>query len=249
MIVHLKREWDKVAGIHDIISSPDDFLDGEGARVLKDGRTVKAGVVHLKGGERIFLKRYNRKGVFHTFKNIFRASRAQRVWKTGYGLELRGLYVPRPVAYMEERRFRILRRSYVVSEFLSGTVKLNEFIGQRYRVMSDDERAEVISALGREIGRMHRFGWFHGDLKWNNILVEEIPDKERTFYFLDIDGSKIKRCLNLNDVSRDIGRFFRDMDIYGLGTDGMRIFLSSYLRHNPTAMAYDDLVKAAEKRL
>jgi tRNA A-37 threonylcarbamoyl transferase component Bud32 len=247
LVVCLKREWDKATGIHGIISSPDDFLDGEGARVLKDGRTIKAGVVELKGGGRIFLKRYNRKGLFHTFKNIFRASRAQRVWEKSYGLELRGFNVPRPIAYMEERRFRILKRSYVISEFLSGAVNLNEFIGQQ--VMSDDERAEVISALGREIGRMHRFGWFHGDLKWNNILVNETSGRERAFYFLDIDGSKIKRDLNLNDVSRDIGRFFREMERYGLGTDRKHLFLSAYLRQNRTGLSYDNFVKAVERRV
>jgi tRNA A-37 threonylcarbamoyl transferase component Bud32 len=235
-----------------MLRSPDDFLDGRRARVLKDGRTVKAGKVRVDGGRELFLKRYNRKGVFHTIKNIFRPSRASKVWNTYYGLELRGLNAPMPVAYMEERKLRVLRRSYVVCEFISGYVKLHEFIENRWRDMAGAEKKELISAFGREIGRMHRFGWFHGDLKWSNILVkekEENGDDKRNFYFLDIDGSKLKKSLSHYEIMKDIVRFAREMERYGIYREEMRGFLSSYLREKSAGLQYGILVKALEGRV
>jgi tRNA A-37 threonylcarbamoyl transferase component Bud32 len=120
--------------------------------------------------------------------------------------------------------------------------------------MAGAEKKELISAFGREIGRMHRFGWFHGDLKWSNILIKEKKEtggggSDKNFYFLDIDGSKLKKSLSHYEIVKDIVRFAREMEWYGIYREEMRVFLSSYLRQKSTALQYGDLVKALEGRI
>ncbi len=227
--VNLKRDWDGVEGLSRVIASPDAFLDGGDSVIYKDGRTVKAAMVELDGGGKVFLKRYNRKGAFHTLKNVFRSSRARKVWQKGYAAELRGLRIPAPVALIEERRFRLLLRSYVITEFIDDATRLNDFVEQGMKERVDC--GVLMHALGREIGGMHRLGWFHGDLKWNNILV----GPGTVFWFLDIDGSMVKGGLTDADVAKDLGRFMRDMDKSPLGKEEKIRFIHGYLARNPSS--------------
>jgi tRNA A-37 threonylcarbamoyl transferase component Bud32 len=250
-VVHIKRRWDGVSGMQEVLASPDVFLENGEARILKDGNTVKAGLVKLVDGRKVFLKRYNRKGYLHTLKNSFRHSRARKVWKTSYGDELRGIKVPEPIAYMEERTLRVLRRSYVVSEYIDGAVLLSEYVGGLGAGAKDlrGGMPGLMSALGMLIGRMHRFGFFHGDLKWSNILVREAPGGMKEFYFTDIDGGRIKKVLPPYFVFKDVGRFCREMERYSMGAEGLRAFLSAYSRQQSTGLAQDDFIKAVAKRV
>ncbi|MEK7313301.1 MAG: lipopolysaccharide kinase InaA family protein, partial [Deltaproteobacteria bacterium] len=222
LLTHIKRPWEAKEGMERVISSPDIFLEGKDRVILKNGRTVKAGLVTLPSGEKLFLKRYNRKGFFHTLKNVFKISRARDVWRKSYAAELRGLNVPRPVAYMESRSLGVLKRSYVVSEFVDGA-RLSE-------ITEAGRSGEFFRYLGRAIGEMHRLGFFHGDLKWSNILVKE--GIRPVFYFTDIDGSRVEKRLALSSVEHDIERFSREMKKYGIPEASKRAFFEGYGARN-----------------
>lgn len=208
-----KKERMETEGVKALLTAPDEFLDGPGAMVLKNGCGEKTAVVEFSGGGRALLKRYNGKGFFRVLENIFRAGRAAREWRNAYEAELRGLNVPRPLAYMEERA-GFFRKSYVVTELACSAATLGRFIGNGYMAMTETEKGDFFFALGKEIGRMHGLGFFHGDLKWSNILVKEgiLP----VFYFIDIEGCRIEKRLALSSVEDDIERFLRDMKKYGV---------------------------------
>ena len=236
LLTRVKRPWEAKEGMDKVLSSPDIFLEGKDSRILKNGRTVKAGLVTLPSGEKLFLKRYNRKSFFHTLKNVFKISRARDVWRKSYAAELRGLNVPRPVAYMEERSFGVLKRSYVVSEFIDGARLGSVIEAGRGGTRAEHGSGEFFRYLGKAIGEMHRLGFFHGDLKWSNILVKE--GIRPVFYFTDIDGSRVEKRLALSRVEDDIQRFSREMEKYGIPEASKRAFCEGYDARNRSVDAF-----------
>lgn len=245
LTMHVKKAWLHNPCLSDIIASPDNFLDGCRGPFLKDGRTVKAARIDIGNNRFVFLKRYNRKGFFHTFKNIFRASRAKRVWQNSFGLELRGIPVPDTFAYMEERRFRILLRSYVLTEFMPDTRTLSSVFQEN---TLKRRRISIMHNLGREVARMHKYGCLHGDLKWSNILIKDIEGTDSCF-FVDFDGTKIKKSIGLSDVLPELSRIYIEMLKYGLNSEEKRAFFSSYCRQFNVGLNPDSLAAMASKSI
>jgi tRNA A-37 threonylcarbamoyl transferase component Bud32 len=241
--VYFKKAWKGHGPLEKIISSPDDFLDGDRGNILKDGRTVKAASVDIGDGRSLFLKRYNRKGFFHTFKNIFRTSRARNVWMKSYGFELRGIPIPSPIAYIEERKFRILRRSYIINEFISGAKTLSSLFKE---YLPFEERISIIQEVGREIGKMHKLGCIQGDVKWSNILIKKMGDNYKCF-FVDLDGSEIKRHLSLSKIVGDLSRFYIEMIKYKITAEEQDVFLKACYRHLRLGISYETLVNKVKR--
>jgi tRNA A-37 threonylcarbamoyl transferase component Bud32 len=73
-------------------------------------------------------------------------------------------------------------------------VAMGEFIYARWRPPLDNNAAEdkkmIIDNLGSTIGRMHKTGIYHGDLRLNNILLHH-TDKAVAFYFIDNERNRI----------------------------------------------------------
>ncbi len=228
--VHMKKTWQESGALEAVIKDPDSFLDGDGAVIFKDGRTVKAGKVELGDGRKIFLKRYNVKGSVHTIKNIFRSSRASRVWVRSYGAELRGLLMPEPLAFIEERKKgRVFGKSYIITEFIDEAPRLSDRALELEGRASSAGFRELLFRIGRELRRMHILGWYHGDLKWNNILVKERtkPGKDDIF-FLYVDGSSISIELTSVEIKKDLERFMAEIDKFGFGAAERDGFFSGY---------------------
>lgn len=243
LTMHVKKAWLNNPCLSDIIASPDNFLDGCRGPLLKNGRTVKAARIDIGDNRFVFLKRYNRKGIFHTLKNMFRTSRAKKVWKNSFGFELRGIPAANTIAYMEERRFRILMRSYVISEFMSDTMTLSSVYQE---TVMTAKRVSIMHNLGKEIARMHVYGCLHGDLKWGNILIRDSNGAYDCF-FVDLDGSKIKENLGLSDMLSELSRVYIEMLKYSASPEEKHAFFSSYCRQANLGLTPDCLADMVSK--
>ena len=198
--------FSKRAGIEDLLdgllADPDRLLD-EG-QIFKAGNTVRAARIELNG-KSYFLKRFNCKGFGYRLKNAFRRSRAVRSWLVSWGFRLRSLPVPEPLICLEERRLRLLGRSYILFEFIEQTEPLAK-LWPRLDVCA---RRGLLVRMALLLGRMHLFGGLHGDLKWSNILVRGQGGKE--LYLIDLDGSKIVGPGKLRGKRKDLERFLVDL--------------------------------------
>jgi hypothetical protein len=190
------------AALAALLPDPDQALArGE---IRKPGSRTHGGLVEL-AGERYFLKRYNCRGTLYRLRNALRRSRAVRTWRLAWQFLERGVPVPAPLACLEERRFRLLGRSYVLMEAAAG-----RGLREAWPQLELRRRQEVLTALGTALGRMHRQGCLHGDLKWDNILLVE-GEAGPVFRLVDLDGSRLlpvsARCL----AEKDLARFVQDL--------------------------------------
>jgi tRNA A-37 threonylcarbamoyl transferase component Bud32 len=214
------RRSDVASVLHLLLPDPDKIM--EKGRILKDGRTVKASEVRINGRP-YFLKRYNPKAWGYQAKNIFRRSRAVRTWSNTWGFRLRGIPVPEPLICLEERRYRILKRSFILSEFITDARSLRDICPK----LDESRKKSIRAKLAVCIGMMHRFGAYHGDLRWNNILVQLNPEGEK-IVLGDLDGSRLCYGKRLRKSLRDLERFFVEMDAYCRNGSHRASFVSSW---------------------
>ena len=169
-----------------------------------------------------YYKEFLSRSPFEDFKNLFRGSRCHRARLQGKILKQKGFHSPAILCWGKKGR-----RHFMVMEGVNAP-GLFDFIRKHWEPpLAKEEvhaKRKLIEQLGEEIGRLHKEGICHGDLRLNNILVRQ-TDKEIHFYLIDNErnhcfGKIPKRCIKKNLVQvnmifpphvtvRDRLRFFR----------------------------------------
>lgn len=207
-----------MASLEALLPDPDAVLDK--GRIYKPGTRTHAGMVTLMGTPR-FLKRINYRGWRYGMKYILRRSRAVHNWKIMWALRYRQVPVADPILCLEERIGRFLKRSYILTDFAQGKEPLKAV----WPALAADQRLTLLVRLADLLGRMHRFGGLHGDLKWSNILVDASAAEVT---LVDFDGSRILRNPTAKRAHKDIDRFLKDLKRVDPSERWVRIFYQSW---------------------
>lgn len=140
----------------------------------------------------LLLKLYPPEGGMGRLKDLFRASKARRYWRQALSFEAHGFPTPLVWAVGERRAWRRLEMAFIVTELLpahSLSVYLWGDTAGGLPRLSAREKWTEIRELGRQVGRMHRLGFVHGDLVLSNILVQRGQDGTR-YYYIDHDRTR-----------------------------------------------------------
>jgi tRNA A-37 threonylcarbamoyl transferase component Bud32 len=217
--IHRNREGLCPDNFRELLSDLDGYL--EKGRILKAGNTVRAGMVEING-QNYFLKRYNVKGWWYSFRNAFRSSRAVRTWHNMWAFHVRNLPVPVPLACIERRRFRLLKDSYILTEY----IPVDSTMMDLWPRLDDEKQKSLLAIMGILLGEMHNTLCIHGDLKWNNFLVSE--DLDKLVYITDLDGSRILNSPGKLKYEKDLKRFLRDLRGFDDNRQLERLFLKAW---------------------
>ena len=191
--------------IQDFLSAPDHFFSsGESIKSAWKNKKIDKSVVKVRD-KTFFIKRYNCLGQIYRIKNIFRKSNALKSWRTGWKFLQLGISTPRPIICIEERRFNMLGRSYLLCEFIDDAHNLLDM----WPTLNDQKRMHLLYLAGNEIGNMHHKGSLHGDLNWRNILIQGKMNHEIIF-LVDLDHCHHLRRINQKVATRDLDHFYRD---------------------------------------
>jgi serine/threonine protein kinase len=129
-----------------------------------------------------YYKEVLQRSPFEGIKNLFRGSRCQRAKVKGKMLRQRGFHSP--VVYCWGKKGN---RHFMISEGVDA-LGLGDYIRKHWqRPLSGAEistKRRFIKKFGKIIGELHKNGICHGDLRVNNILVQESTD-DVMFYFVD----------------------------------------------------------------
>ncbi len=149
------------------------------------------------------LKRYNLKGSLHTAIHMPMRSRAMWSWLNGRRLVSAGLPTPMPLACVEERQHRILRRrSFLLTTFIPGR-SLLEVIESRE--VSNDQLVDLAKQFTRIWQTLGQLRAGHGDMKASNFIV----DARGKLWLIDLDGLRIysSAALLRRERRNDLVRF------------------------------------------
>ncbi len=186
-------------------------------------------------GGRIFLKRYNYKGIKDSIKNLFRKSRALKAMEAALMLESTGLNTPGVIFACEKRVLGILAVSFIATEAVNARNLVEIVSGGS----CSDRLTEVTAAYMR---RMHETGVFHVDLKGENILCDE----NGNIYLIDLDRLRFKRFLTPNNIIKNLS--YLNASFYGTVSPEKRMgFLDEYLKGDTRLLRLrNDIVSGIE---
>ncbi len=189
------------------LAAPDYLID-QASRLYKDSKRTIAGRVEI-GGQDFFLKRYNLRGPIHTMRRCLRPSRPVQVANTALHLLNNQVSSPSPVAVIERYRLGIKLETYLLTEFIPSK-RVRDLLSSG---LTRQERNTIISRVAGLVAAIHKARVVHGDLKANNIIIQEHSEGCRP-WIVDLDGARIKWWFSQGDRVEDLGRLlnsFLDM--------------------------------------
>ncbi len=221
----------------DLLHNPDRSFTESLSTVIKDSNTTSSCFMPLEiAGKTVELhiKRFNYQNIPYTLKNLFRTSRGKRVWKVAHGLLLRNIPTPLPVAFLEQRKGRLLIKSFFITKKIDQSLPLISLF-QKGTVNSPDEiskiRNEILQQGACILRRMHERGVCHGDLKASNILVQKKAGQKEKLYLADLDSARVKKSVKEEDKIRDLARLNASLlDTRAVSTPERLRLLQYYLR-------------------
>lgn len=126
-------------------------------------------------------------------KDIFRESKALRAWRQGMALDEAGFKVPLTIAAGEQRRFRLLRRAFILTRKVDGE-PLQKFLHGLMDAAVDKSSLTAKRAglrrMGSLVRQFHLEGFVHGDMVASNILAARADDGVPVFYLMDNDRTR-----------------------------------------------------------
>jgi tRNA A-37 threonylcarbamoyl transferase component Bud32 len=181
-----------------VISGPERDKYAEAVRVLLDGElpsgwewvdsSANSIVARQLKPTPVYYKEFLSRSPFEGIKNFFRGSRCQRAIIKGKILKQRGFHSPVVSCWGNKGN-----RHFMMSEGIDA-LGLGDYIDKHWqRPLSGGEisaKRRLIKKFGKMIGELHKKGICHGDLRINNILVQESTD-DVIFYFVDNERNRL----------------------------------------------------------
>ncbi|MCZ2343766.1 MAG: lipopolysaccharide kinase InaA family protein [Bacteroidales bacterium] len=207
------------------LADPDAVFTQPGVRLWKDSRTSTVAELTLDtptGPRVIIYKRFRVKSWFGLVKNLLRPSPGLRSWLAGQGLCDRDLPTPRPLVFLQRRRWGCPAEGYIAFEKVMEAVELGPTV-----CTHPQQTRALVERLGRLIRHMHDRQVSHRDLKAANILLRG-ADQEPVL--LDLVGVITGQTVSFAERTRDLARLNASFHHSSAVSRSDRLrFLRSYL--------------------
>jgi hypothetical protein len=201
-----------VPGRPELLHIPSGTLaHGAPSRVLKQGKGTTVTLLSLPTGA-VVVKHYRATSWRRRADTVLHGSPARRAWRGAQLLPAWGFLVPRPLAAFERRGAGVVWESIYVSEGLLTQIPLNVYWCTRSHQWSRRQKSTFLRALAGFVRALHERGLYLGDLKDENLLVEESHVSQWRFYLVDLDRvrrfsslTQRRRLKNLVQLERTLG--------------------------------------------
>jgi len=124
-----------------------------------------------------------------------------------------GIPTARVIAWGERRRLGMLLSSFIVTLEVPDSMDLERFALSRWRRLPAAERRAVYDVLSsqlvRQLQRAHVRHFFHQDLKWRNILVQETGAGALKLCWIDAPRARVRRLRRRRGVILDLSGLSR----------------------------------------
>ncbi len=219
------KELDNIFAKRDIkiIKETPDRYNG----ILKCYREGKVYKFHIKYDD--FARKIS---LVKMVRNLFKKSRCMNSWEVATRMIKLGIPTPLPIAAGEKRKAGLLIRSFYISEFIEGAMNIYDYFLKNKNRCRDltSWKNRIIKDISSLIGRMHKAGIAHGDLKRNNILVSENYEGGYNLFLIDIESASIQGEICESSRIKDLGRLYKSFMGIASNYEMMR-FIAGYFRN------------------
>jgi len=155
--------------------------------ILKEDRRTRVMQASL-GEHRVVLKRYQLTKRIERIKYTVRKSPARRFWAAAYTMEQLKIPTPKPLGFIEVFQGTVPIRSYVINEFMAGSVASREWIEPDFHKQTPAFKELFIRDMLNMLLLCYRHGLYHRDTKCENMLLQDpLHADERRFLWIDLE--------------------------------------------------------------
>ena len=135
-------------------------------------------------------------------RSYLRCQGAKRKYRRHKKIFERGISVPEPYACLYEYDSNLQQSAvYLISQKLEGADTFSKY-WEKHLAQTDD-MLPIFDALAQVVANLHRCGYTHGDLGWNNIMVNG-----NKVFLIDLDYiSHFFHLFTTERIAMDITRF------------------------------------------
>jgi tRNA A-37 threonylcarbamoyl transferase component Bud32 len=210
----------------------EESLNEETEYVVKLSRSRK--VVKLAAGQyglpvEVFVKRYHLRTWFRMLLRTGRKTRAREEFDLGWKLMHKGVRTPRPV-WLAEGQGSHAPYSLIATEALP---EAESAVDRWLRCDTEQQRRELLTALGQFTAHLHDIGFYHDDYKARHLLIfPDRPSLAKEFFLIDLLGGSFPAMLSHLGRARNLYQMIRSFvpkrHEYGFTQEHRDTFLVAY---------------------
>ncbi len=172
---------------------------------IKSDEKKESGIINISSSKAVFVKRFFINNTWQKILYALYKDQALQTFKLSLDMASAGIPIPRPLAVIRDPE-RKKKAVYLLSEALSNYRTLKKTITD---FKNPVQVQDVLDYLAGLLARMHNAGFFHGDMKWKNIMIDARSNNSACFIDLDTAGRLISR--RDRRYARDLARFCIDI--------------------------------------
>lgn len=193
-----------------------------------------------------YYKEYLNRSPIEALKNLFRGSRCKRARVKREILIQKGFNSP--AIYCWGRKGQ---RHFMVTKGVDA-LGLGRYISQNWHPPLSKEKVFakriIIEKLGGKIGRLHKLGIYHGDLRLNNILIQQ-KDRDIEFHIIDNESICFYKKIPKRLIEKNLVQVNMVFPLYMTREDRIRFFkVYTSVYHRFTGNEKNRLFERIQKR-
>ena len=146
--------------------------------------------------ETFYFKEFRARGVKDMIRIFFGFTRGRRDVRGGQLISECGFLTPETIVYGVWKNF-LMKKDFMITREVPGERTYQYFSSRFSSDLSRElvvEKRALLKAAGHEIGRLHRCGICHGDLRVGNIIIDGKGSAAR-FFFVDNEKTRYYKIL------------------------------------------------------
>ena len=225
--INMRREWD-VNTLVDLINKHILSFKIKSDNVIKS--SSKTGITQIRvaneNTESVCIKEYRYPSFLKKIIYSFFRSSARKAWFAAHGILALNFLTPQPIALIEEKRFSMLKRSFLIMEDISDFLPCYKYVSEKfscYDKVTVEKKQIFVSCLAASLRQFHDSGVYHSDLKGSNIMITELPDTWNIFY-IDLDRVYFNKRITLKKKIKNLTQLNASMPNCITYTDRLRFY-------------------------
>lgn len=226
--VNMRNEWD-IGTLNALISQHMHSWKERTDMIVKS--SAKTGITRIpvahESIKSVCIKEYRYPSIPKRCFYSFWHSPARRAWVAAHGLIAANFLTPKPIALFEEKGAGILKRSFLIMEDISACLPCNRYVDEMFRNSFDEiasaKKRRFLACFAASFRQLHNSGIYHGDLKANNIMIRESPDRW-DFFYLDLDRVRFHNKLTLKKKIKGLSQLNASLPHCITYTDRLRFY-------------------------
>ncbi len=195
-------------------------------KCIKRDKNITIKLLQING-QHVIVKRFSSKNLLYHLKVWTGKERVFRLFDMSHHFIALGIPIAKPMGYALEGCGIWRTVSYFYSQYLKGKSDLKNLSHTMRDFPEWMQNKKIIIRFADILATLHNNGFYHGDTKWKNIMVDQETGE---LWLIDLDGATTANYPMSKAMCKDVSRFIVDIIEYPLPKQLIEEFRNQYCK-------------------